>query len=534
MRRPSGFRAGVLAILSVSGAAGQNYNASLVQGHALSPPAVEQAEAAIKANPYDLDARARLLGYYSAKAAQDANLRGERLRQIQWLVEHEPACPLLHEAAVRLRASDFAAPHGAYLESLRTAWQEQVDRHPDDVLVLENAVQSIRTLEENSDVWAENLAGYLKRLRVLEPGDPEWAVYLAGVYGQALTRDISPNATPETKLFATAARKQLNDSNDAAVVGLTGQQLRLTTQMLTGSPAAGSLVGLLLAPINTLGESLLRRAASVNPKNPNWGKLLAAPAPKDLKDLIATITETLQESDLWPGGTIRELVAPADAIQLSTEAEAAKRPTLAFASLPAFGGPCSLQFNALIGLDGRIRSLQMTGFDRLDVPFLEAARDALRQARYQPLNVNGEAVEAVTHINLSCPARPKQISAIGGLSGGIPFGDPLSKSMTPAPGNSASAGIEPGAYRVGNGISAPTLISKIEPVYTEEARAAKLSGTVVLSVVVDESGKPRNVKVTRPLGLGLDEKAVEAVQQWKFNPGRNQQGRPSRWRPPSR
>jgi len=76
-----------------------------------------------------------------------------------------------------------------------------------------------------------------------------------------------------------------------------------------------------------------------------------------------------------------------------------------------------------------------------------------------------------------------------------------------------------GTFRVGGGITAPTLIRKVEPEYSEEARAAKFQGTVLLYAEVDPSGKATNIKVARSLGLGLDEKAIEAVRQWKFKPG---------------
>jgi len=76
-----------------------------------------------------------------------------------------------------------------------------------------------------------------------------------------------------------------------------------------------------------------------------------------------------------------------------------------------------------------------------------------------------------------------------------------------------------GAYKVGGGVSAPSVLYKVEPTYTEEAHTAKLQGTVVLQLVVDEKGRAQNVKVTRSLGLGLDEKAVEAVEKWTFKPG---------------
>jgi TonB family protein len=77
-----------------------------------------------------------------------------------------------------------------------------------------------------------------------------------------------------------------------------------------------------------------------------------------------------------------------------------------------------------------------------------------------------------------------------------------------------------GAYKIGGGVSPPTVLFKVEPEYSEEARKAKFQGTVVLFVVVDEHGNPRDLKVVRPLGLGLDQKAIEAVEKWKFSPGK--------------
>jgi TonB family protein len=75
------------------------------------------------------------------------------------------------------------------------------------------------------------------------------------------------------------------------------------------------------------------------------------------------------------------------------------------------------------------------------------------------------------------------------------------------------------AYRVGGGVTAPGLLFKSEPEYSEEARAAKFQGTVLLYIEVAPDGTAQNIRVTRPLGLGLDEKAIEAVRRWKFRPG---------------
>jgi len=65
---------------------------------------------------------------------------------------------------------------------------------------------------------------------------------------------------------------------------------------------------------------------------------------------------------------------------------------------------------------------------------------------------------------------------------------------------------------------APILLFKKEAEYSEEARKAKYQGMVLLDVEVDTSGKATNIRVARSLGLGLDEKAIEAVRQWRFKP----------------
>ncbi len=87
-------------------------------------------------------------------------------------------------------------------------------------------------------------------------------------------------------------------------------------------------------------------------------------------------------------------------------------------------------------------------------------------------------------------------------------------------GPGSGGGIGGGVFRVGGGVSAPRLTRKVEPEYSEEARKAKYSGVVVLAVEVWPDGRAHNVRVVRSLGLGLDEKAIQAVQQWEFVPGR--------------
>jgi TonB family protein len=105
----------------------------------------------------------------------------------------------------------------------------------------------------------------------------------------------------------------------------------------------------------------------------------------------------------------------------------------------------------------------------------------------------------------------------GGIGSGSGGGVGSGKGGGFGPGE--GGGVGGGVYRVGGGVTAPVLLYKKEPEYSEEARKAKYQGTVLLYIEVDPSGKATNIRVQHSLGLGLDEKAIEAVRQWKFKPG---------------
>ncbi|MBC7927709.1 MAG: energy transducer TonB [Bryobacteraceae bacterium] len=85
-------------------------------------------------------------------------------------------------------------------------------------------------------------------------------------------------------------------------------------------------------------------------------------------------------------------------------------------------------------------------------------------------------------------------------------------------GPGSGGGTGGGVYRIGGGVSSPVPIFKPEPEYSEEARKAKFQGSVLLAIVILADGTTTNIRVLRPLGLGLDEKAIDAVQKWRFRP----------------
>ncbi len=76
-----------------------------------------------------------------------------------------------------------------------------------------------------------------------------------------------------------------------------------------------------------------------------------------------------------------------------------------------------------------------------------------------------------------------------------------------------------GLVRPGAGVTMPVVIKKVEPEFSEEARKARANGFVVIYCEVGPDGRPRNLRVSRSFGLGLDEEALKAVSQWLFRPG---------------
>jgi TonB family protein len=108
-----------------------------------------------------------------------------------------------------------------------------------------------------------------------------------------------------------------------------------------------------------------------------------------------------------------------------------------------------------------------------------------------------------------------------GSGGGIGSGEGggIGSGKGPGIGEGYGGGIGGGVYRVGGGVSAPRPIYDPDPEYSEEARKAKFQGTVMLSAVIGPDGRPRDLRVLRSLGMGLDQKALDAVAKWRFAPG---------------
>lgn len=117
-------------------------------------------------------------------------------------------------------------------------------------------------------------------------------------------------------------------------------------------------------------------------------------------------------------------------------------------------------------------------------------------------------------------------SVVGPASNGTGSGAGLGTGSGGGIGSGAGNGYGPGQgggtggglYHVGGGVSPPKLIYSVDAEFSDEARRAKYQGVSVVSLIVDAHGNPQRIRVVRKLGMGLDEKAIEAVKQYKFQP----------------
>ena len=85
-------------------------------------------------------------------------------------------------------------------------------------------------------------------------------------------------------------------------------------------------------------------------------------------------------------------------------------------------------------------------------------------------------------------------------------------------GEGSGGGTGGGPYRPGSGVEPPSLLREVKPDYTEQARQRGIEGVVVMEIVVRRGGDVGDVRVLQGLGYGLDERAAQAVRQWRFSP----------------
>jgi beta-lactamase regulating signal transducer with metallopeptidase domain len=139
--------------------------------------------------------------------------------------------------------------------------------------------------------------------------------------------------------------------------------------------------------------------------------------------------------------------------------------------------------------------------------------------------------ERVMRLTMDVPkvSRARKIAmalvATCALLGGAATAAALSFDVTPQDGAVATGPVHEKVYKVGGDVSAPKLIYSVDAEFSKKAKDAKYQGVSVVSLIVDSHGMPQHIHAIRKLGMGLDEKAIEAVRQYKFDPA-TRKGKP--------
>jgi len=210
----------------------------------------------------------------------------------------------------------------------------------------------------------------------------------------------------------------------------------------------------------------------------------------------------------------------------SQSAERLQVPRIVFLPAPGPGGGGGGGGNRQNAPPSRAQGV---GRDRLTLPVARpivpspAPADVAQPPQMIVLNAMPLAAGTSYQIGMPEAASSLQFSQGPGSGGGVGegTGTGIGPGRGPGLGPGYGGGFGGGAYRPGNNVSAPTLITQVRPNYTPEAMQRKTQGSVILDVVVDCNGVPSAIRVARSLDPhGLDDEAVRAVQQWRFKPGR--------------
>ncbi len=134
-----------------------------------------------------------------------------------------------------------------------------------------------------------------------------------------------------------------------------------------------------------------------------------------------------------------------------------------------------------------------------------------------PDNPNLPNIGVKNSANVTLASNGSGANGMGSGSGGG-MGSGNGNGYGPGTGGNTGGGL----YHVGGGVSAPVPLNQVEAEFSDEARRAKYQGVCLISLIVDAQGNPQNPRVVRALGMGLDEKALDAVRKYKFKPAYKQ------------
>jgi len=185
----------------------------------------------------------------------------------------------------------------------------------------------------------------------------------------------------------------------------------------------------------------------------------------------------------------------------------------------------AITLSLIVGANGSPR--EVTVINPIGTPIARLAQRIVEQDMFKPGTLKGEAVEVSLKARVTiegCYATKKDAA---GNSAEVfrlkarpvqVFAAKLAEMEPDRQVDKVGTAGTPELYKIGNGVSPPIPLNSVQAEFSDEARRKNFQGVCLVSVIVDVHGKPQNPRVVRPLGHGLDERALEAVMKYTFKP----------------
>lgn len=430
---------------------------------------IADLEAQLARNPTSAEVRGKLIGLYLAKGERD-----KARDQAWWLVENAPLSRESFNATLALLPGRSLIRDDADRDRLRNTWRTHARNYPTDAKVLATASQAL--LGTFDFFEAEDL---ILNARRLEPDNRGYLGQLAVIYMTALDPPTRvATMAQDIESFKKKAANELDTSSDAQLVGLAGEMLTSSqTITVTGhNPQQEAELRARLNRRNELATKYLKRAQSLDPQNPRWRlSLLRASTEPHIVNISPAEPGVKR---ITVGGNVQQA-------NIVRKVEPEYPPLARQARIQG-----TVRFTAVLATDGSVKQLTLLGGHPL---LVQAAKQAAEQWTFKPTLLNGVAVEVVTQIDVgfTLPGPPTEASRSDEASG---------------------------VHRIGGGVSAPVPISRVQPKFPAGIPPETQEARVMLKIVIGTEGEVAEVE---PLDgdPAFFEAAIEAVKQWKFQPG---------------
>jgi TonB family protein len=317
------------------------------------------------------------------------------------------------------------------------------------------------------------------KARRLEPDNRGYLGQLAVIYITALDPPTRVSTmAQDIESFRRKAANELDTSSDAQLVGLAGEMLTSSqTITVTGhNPQQEAELRARLNRRNELATTYLKRAQSLDPENPR--RRVALERASAEPNIVNMPPAEPGVKRITVGGNVQQA-------NIVRKVEPEYPPLARQARIQG-----TVRFTAVLATDGSVKQLTLLSGHPL---LVQAAKQAVEQWRFRPTLLNGEPVEVNTNIDVGF-------------------------TLPDAPAGASRSEEAPDVHRIGGGVSAPVPISRVQPKFPAGIPPETQEARVMLKIVIGTEGEVAEVE---PLDgdPAFFEAAIEAVKQWKFQPG---------------